>query len=186
MELTQIVMGCCLLPQNPLLLHCTESGTGSHAPLLEYVFSRVTPRHYNSILHAIEKLAGKARLSYDYETLQLEVEMPSMLDEPTPVIVENHSWCTISSIQVQDNRLTAHGNLYPANADNAASMDNVTLMIIQGLSRTRDCFVDQCRRADPNTNVSALRTAQFDLPFKWADVLDGLTYAMHATAHDRY
>ncbi|KAG1769913.1 hypothetical protein EV702DRAFT_1202692 [Suillus placidus] len=309
------------------------------------VFSRVTPRHYNSILHAIEKLAGKARLSYDYETLQLEVEMPSCvhdsvvnvirrglesvdrmlqnlitgrlihtelhpsltlntgkkefvpdcvhvitarcnppvrkvsslievafsqseaalldrfrnavnaypelgwilmvvineippyqsperlshtwrelrpkpngnlfsetsflslraeprsLDEPTPVVVENHSWCTISSIQVQvwirgrkspinidtkDNRLTARGNLYPANADNAASMDNVTLMIIQGLSRTRDCFVDQCRRADPNANVSALRAAQFDLPFKWADVLDGLTYAMHATAHDRY
>lgn len=65
-------------------------------------------------------------------------------------------------------------------------MDDVTLMIMQGLSLTRDCFVEQCRRADQSANVSALRAAQFHLPFKWADVLDGLTYAMHATAHDRY
>jgi hypothetical protein len=65
-------------------------------------------------------------------------------------------------------------------------MDDVTLMITQGLSLTRDCFVEQCRRADPGANVSALRAAQFHLPFKWADVLDGLTYAMNETAHNRY
>jgi hypothetical protein len=65
-------------------------------------------------------------------------------------------------------------------------MDDVTLMIEQGLSLTRDCYVEQCRRANPRASVSALRAAQFQLPFEWADVLDGVTYAMHSTAHDRY
>ncbi|KAG1891846.1 uncharacterized protein F5891DRAFT_1197295 [Suillus fuscotomentosus] len=45
------------------------------------VFSRVTPYHYNTILHAVEKLAGKPRLFYNYENFQLEVEMPSCIHD---------------------------------------------------------------------------------------------------------
>ncbi|KAG2045875.1 hypothetical protein BDR06DRAFT_977896, partial [Suillus hirtellus] len=152
--------------------------------------------------HAWRELHPKPdrHLHLEPSFLSLRAELQS-LDELIPVIVENHSWCAISSIQVQvwirgrkspinidtkDNRLTARRNLFPVNANNAASMDDVTLMITQGLSLTRDCFVEQCRRADPGANVSALRAAQFHLPFKWADVLDGLTYAMNETAHNRY
>ncbi|KAG1891826.1 uncharacterized protein F5891DRAFT_1197331 [Suillus fuscotomentosus] len=294
------------------------------------VFSRVTPRQYNSILHASEKLAGKPRLAYDFETLRLEVDMPSCVhdsatnvirrglesvdkmlhdliaarlihseihpsltlntgkkefvpdcvhvitarckppvvkilsivevafsqseaalldrfrnaikfkhhqilsragddlnarnqrdpslpphhsalaflslrdepqsfDEPTPVIVEGHSWCTITDIQVQvwvrgrrgainidtkDSRLTARGSLFPVY--NEAAMKDVTLMVMKGLELTRDCFVEQCRLADRDASVSNLRSAQLPLPFKWEDIVDGLTYATQATAHARY
>ncbi|KIK40329.1 hypothetical protein CY34DRAFT_107813 [Suillus luteus UH-Slu-Lm8-n1] len=173
------------------------------AMILMVVINEIPP--YESperLSHTWKELRPKnsGHLHSETSFLSMRAE-PRSLDEPTPVIVGNHSWCTISNIQVQvwvrgrkspinidtkDNRLTARGSLYPVNADNAASMDDVTLMIMQGLSLTRDCFVEQCRRADQSANVSALRAAQFHLPFKWADVLDGLTYAMHATAHDRY
>jgi hypothetical protein len=65
-------------------------------------------------------------------------------------------------------------------------MHDVTLMIMQGLELTRDCFIQQCRLVDANANVSTLRSAQLPFPFKWADILDGLIYATQETAHDRY
>ncbi|KAG2046355.1 hypothetical protein BDR06DRAFT_977544 [Suillus hirtellus] len=107
---------------------------------------------------------------------------PQSFDEPTPVIVEGHSWCAITDIQVQvwvqgrrgainidtkDSRLTAHRSLFPVY--NEAAMKD-----------------EQCRLADRDASVSNLCSAQLPLPLKWEDIVDSLTYAMQATAHAQY
>jgi hypothetical protein len=78
--------------------------------------------------HTWRELRPKANRHLHSETSFLSMRAePRSLDEPTPVIVENHSWCTISNVQVQvwirgrkspinistkDNRLTARGVRY--------------------------------------------------------------------------
>ncbi|KAG2061623.1 hypothetical protein BDR06DRAFT_966536 [Suillus hirtellus] len=53
------------------------------------VFSRITPYHYNTILHIVEKLAGKPRLFYDYKNFQLEVEMPSCVHDSVMNVIQH-------------------------------------------------------------------------------------------------
>lgn len=65
-------------------------------------------------------------------------------------------------------------------------MKDVTLLIMQGLNLTKDCFIEQYCLVDRDTSISTFHSAQLLSPFKWADILDGLIYATQATTHDRY
>lgn len=99
------------------------------AMILMVVINEIPP--YESperLSHTWKELRPKnsGHLHSETSFLSMRAE-PRSLDEPTPVIVGNHSWCTISNIQVQvwvrgrkspinidtkDNRLTARGVRY--------------------------------------------------------------------------
>ncbi|KAG1720750.1 hypothetical protein EDB19DRAFT_1835828 [Suillus lakei] len=146
-------------------------------------------------------------LSAAWKTLRLEEKARSepsflsirtgerSLNQPMSIVVEEHSWCALSSVYVkvwvrgdhpinvdtQDPALVASGDLFPTK-----TIDDVTVMIEKGLSLMRNRYADLALHACPNIDLTALRTTHIPSPFSWDHMLSKLALASMTLAHERY
>ncbi|KIK37277.1 hypothetical protein CY34DRAFT_109171 [Suillus luteus UH-Slu-Lm8-n1] len=122
--------------------------------------------------HTWRKLHLRGNKPFHLETAFLSLrDEPQSLDEPTPVIVKDHSWCMITDVQVQ--------SLFPVY--DKVSMKDMILLIMQELNLTKDCFIEQfclvardtmnaiddSEEAEEYTGVTGKHTAdvvEFDTP----------------------
>ncbi|KAG2033764.1 hypothetical protein BDR03DRAFT_1094191 [Suillus americanus] len=112
-----------------------------------------------------------------------------------PVVVENHTWCSVSSIRFKmwvrgndpidiytnDPDLVADGFLYPED-----TMGPVLVMIRKGVDAIRERLVSLCKQIDPNVDVDALRDPTIIFRVRKEDIVTDIAGAMRETAYHRY
>ncbi|KAG1886024.1 hypothetical protein F4604DRAFT_1917703 [Suillus subluteus] len=112
-----------------------------------------------------------------------------------PVIVENHVWCSISSVWFKvwvrgddpidifsnDSTLVADGFLYPQD-----TMTPALAMLEKGVNAIREKLVWLCKEIDDNVDVDALRDPTIVFRVRKEDIVAQIAGAMHETAYRRY
>ncbi|KAG0699960.1 hypothetical protein DFH29DRAFT_1001516 [Suillus ampliporus] len=119
-------------------------------------------------------------------------------DLPTldaPVVVENHTWCSISSIwfkvwvhgdqpidiYTDDQALVADGYLYPQD-----SMAPVLAMLDKGVNTIRERLITLCKEIDNNVDVDALQDPTIVFRIRKEDIATKIAGAMCETVYGCY